>query len=496
MKNFIKKIPDIAAYFFIFLFCYAAISKLTDFENFQVQIAQSPLLTAFAGFTSYVVIIVELIIVFLLLIPRLRLIGLYASLGLMTAFTIYIYLILNYSDFVPCSCGGILEKMGWTEHLLFNIACVLMAGVSIWLTKYYLHDEQNEKNRNCRSVFLHTASMVLFVCSVSSAVVIALFFSSEHIIKKENNFTRRFQPHPVYNEKAIDLGSNTFYFAGNSTDSIFLGNREAPLIMATILPDFKVPDIDTLTLNDYRYPFKNVELNIIYPYYSLADGTVPILYEGVFPNKRADKTDIGSLYFSKIKMTGPHHYIFKTTLAANREGALGVFNSITGVSQLNTSILEKQIDGLFDTDGDFRVETARKKMIYTYYYRNEYITTDLQLKSKTTGHTIDTVSKARIHLKDMAAGSRQMTAPPLEVNQMQAVHSSTLFNISKLRGRYESKNRWKEAEVIDVYDYESKTYQYSFYIYHHDKQKIRDMLLTKSHLYILSGNQLIRYQRR
>lgn len=38
------------------LFMYAAMSKMLDFENFQVQLAQSPLLSAYAGFVSYAVI--------------------------------------------------------------------------------------------------------------------------------------------------------------------------------------------------------------------------------------------------------------------------------------------------------------------------------------------------------------------------------------------------------------------------------------------------------
>ena len=131
MKKIITFFPTVTAYFLILLFCYASASKIFDFENFKIQIAQSPLLSAYAGFVSYATIISEMVIVLLLLIPKSRLIGLYASLGIMSAFTIYIYLILNYSDFVPCSCGGILEKLGWTEHLIFNILCVIAAIVAI-----------------------------------------------------------------------------------------------------------------------------------------------------------------------------------------------------------------------------------------------------------------------------------------------------------------------------------------------------------------------------
>ena len=131
MKTLTKIIPLAVSLFFIILFIYAAASKMLDFENFQVQLAQSPLLSAYAGFVSYGVIILELAIVGLLCVHASRLSGLYASFAIMIAFTVYIFLILNYSDFVLCSCGGILEKMGWAEHLIFNIGCVVMACLAI-----------------------------------------------------------------------------------------------------------------------------------------------------------------------------------------------------------------------------------------------------------------------------------------------------------------------------------------------------------------------------
>ena len=41
-------IIEIICLLYILLFVYAAVSKLLDFENFQVQLGQSPLLSAFA----------------------------------------------------------------------------------------------------------------------------------------------------------------------------------------------------------------------------------------------------------------------------------------------------------------------------------------------------------------------------------------------------------------------------------------------------------------
>src|ERR1700676_2109270 len=86
-----------ASYLFVLLFLYAAVSKLIDFQKFRVQIGQSPLLTAYAGFFAWLVPGLEILISIILLINRWRLAGLYAAFSLMVMFTTYIITILQFS---------------------------------------------------------------------------------------------------------------------------------------------------------------------------------------------------------------------------------------------------------------------------------------------------------------------------------------------------------------------------------------------------------------
>lgn len=120
---------------YILLFVYAAVSKLLDFENFRVQLGQSPLLNIFASWLAWLVPLIELVIAIALCFYSIRFWALYAGFILMTMFTAYIYIILNYSSYVPCSCGGILEKLGWTEHLVFNLGFLLLAISGLFLLK-------------------------------------------------------------------------------------------------------------------------------------------------------------------------------------------------------------------------------------------------------------------------------------------------------------------------------------------------------------------------
>lgn len=108
------------------LFTYAAGSKLHDYDKFVVQLSQSPLLTSFAKVYAIFIPLLELVIVALLFFSKTRLLGLYASYAIMVLFTSYIIVITHLSEFIPCSCGGILSQMTWKIHLYFNLGYVLL----------------------------------------------------------------------------------------------------------------------------------------------------------------------------------------------------------------------------------------------------------------------------------------------------------------------------------------------------------------------------------
>jgi len=123
----------IASTLYVILFVYAAFSKFLDFDQFKIQLGQSPIITAYADWVAWGVPLTELIIAGLLVFPKMMLPAFYSSFSLMTMFTTYIFLILNFSDYIPCSCGGVLEKLNWTEHLIFNIVFIIIAGIGIFL---------------------------------------------------------------------------------------------------------------------------------------------------------------------------------------------------------------------------------------------------------------------------------------------------------------------------------------------------------------------------
>lgn len=128
-----EKIVNTICYLFVLLFLYAATSKLMDYDKFLVQMSKSPFITDYAGVLVWMVPGIEIIISILLLIDRTKMTGLFASFVLMCLFTTYIYAILNFSETIPCSCGGVLERLEWSDHLIFNILFILLGVIGIFL---------------------------------------------------------------------------------------------------------------------------------------------------------------------------------------------------------------------------------------------------------------------------------------------------------------------------------------------------------------------------
>lgn len=464
---------------YIILFVYAAVSKLLDFENFQAQLGQSPLLSPFADFVSYSVIVIELIIAVLLSIHRFRYFALWGAVALMSMFTAYIVIILHFSYFVPCSCGGILEKLGWTEHLIFNVVFVLLAIVAILL--------QAMNNR----ILIQLSVLVLG----SVLIITGLFLFSEDIMQKENPFIRRFPQASAAKVGSIDLRNPSYYVAGTDKNKIYLANRLAPLQILKIDSNLKNKKKYTIKLDRENFKFQAVEVRVTAPYFYVIDGTVPVIYRGLISDWKAKVISENRFYFSDIVFINEKQAVFRTQNPRTVENIVGVSNSYERKDvNYNPQVLQKQLDGIFDTDGTLQYSTTLHKLIYTYYYRNQYIITNESLVVEHRGNTIDTTTKAKLKVvKIKQSGDTKLGAPPYMVNSRTTVWGNLLFVNSLLRGKYEGSKVWKYATVVDVYDISKQTYVLSFYVYDEEGFRMQNFFASDSALYIISGHYLLKY---
>lgn len=116
----------------IVLFTYAALSKLLDYDQSKLQMAKQLLPAGIAPVLTWLIPVIELLIVGLLLFKQTRRPGLYAAAILMTMFSVYIAIAMSgWFGARACNCGGILRNLNYWQHLVFNVFIVALAVLGV-----------------------------------------------------------------------------------------------------------------------------------------------------------------------------------------------------------------------------------------------------------------------------------------------------------------------------------------------------------------------------
>ena len=131
LKSILKNLIIFAL---VLLWVYAAASKMLAFNLFKGQM-QLQILPAFLKSSLiYLLPPLEILAAILLLFDNTQLAGISLSVILLASFTIYVGLaVFRIFEKIPCSCGGILSKMGWDGHFIFNLVYLLLAALGFYL---------------------------------------------------------------------------------------------------------------------------------------------------------------------------------------------------------------------------------------------------------------------------------------------------------------------------------------------------------------------------
>lgn len=473
----------IICYLYILLFVYAAVSKFVDFKNFSVQLGQSPMLGAYAEFIIWIIPITEILIAIGLSFKRFRRVGLMTACTLMVMFTAYIYIILHYSSFVPCSCGGVLEKMSWNEHLIFNIVFIILAVLGVFITSQTIQSA------------LKTSFQILLFSFFGVVSVIGLFLLSEDKIHFNNGFTRRIPHSPVRMLQGISLEHNSFYIAGYERGKIYLGNTSAPKYILEVDTNLTYKNAYRLEQNNYDFKFSTAQVRVKDGHYYFADGTIPVIYRGSTKDWKGNPIYNGATKFTTYEVIDTSSFTIRALHPKTGENFLALIDIHNEkISQPYNDILEKQIDGVFDTDGLLSYNTSLKTALYTYYYRNQYLLTKPILDSIVRGRTIDTLKQVDLKFAYLYEGrEKKFATQPEKINTYAATAGNYLYIKSKRLGKYDRPEILKQASIIDVYQLDNNSYQFSFYLYHHNGEEIKsfkvydDVIVGLSKQYLVVG---------
>ncbi|MXN91141.1 hypothetical protein GR160_07845 [Flavobacterium sp. Sd200] len=119
----------------IFLFLYTAYSKIANYQSFKNGLSKLPILEDYTGFLAWLIPGSEIIIAVLMLIPKTTKTGLCAFTALLIVFTSYLIALLLSGTKLPCSCGGVIQSLNWSQHLWFNLGFIALGLTAIYLSR-------------------------------------------------------------------------------------------------------------------------------------------------------------------------------------------------------------------------------------------------------------------------------------------------------------------------------------------------------------------------
>jgi len=337
---------------------------------------------------------------------------------------------------------------------------------------------------------------IVLTMIVSSAVVVVLFLTSEHIMKRENPFVRRFIPHPVTDPKGVILPFNSYYIAGANHEHIYLGNHTAPLHGLKLNNNAEIKDTVLLKIDDLQsYSFTAAKWNSTNDSVILHDPNLGLVYSGTLQDRIIKKKINVSpnSYSSAVPLT-TGKIVLRLFNSKKNNVTLGILNTGSGAMTTTEGLLDEegQPQDLFSNDGILLYNHHLNKIIYVYYYKNKSLLLNQDLTHRKVLQTIDTISRPNFTIVYLEQKKQlKMSENTVFVNKAAATSGNYLFILSERMGKNERRQMYSEADIIDVYDLRDLTYSHSFYLHRLNNAPVSELSAHGQYLFGIGDKTFI-----
>ncbi|HEV3224161.1 MAG TPA: hypothetical protein VGZ90_14845 [Puia sp.] len=335
----------------------------------------------------------------------------------------------------------------------------------------------------------------LFICILTGILpVFVLYLRSEDFHRNKNSFYRVFPPHIILKTNSINIGGIDGYIAGQSSNTVYLGNYENPSDLFAV--NMNLRDTQSLHLifpDSRKYEASLIILTIDSPYAFIIDKLRSSIYRCPLISKDTFKLMKNYRFSSSESVAlSAESMILKTFQKKIQNNIFGKVNYQHISLMDSANILEKQIDGFFCTDGSLQIDHQANRLLYIYFYRNQFIYMDTNLRVIYNAKTLDTNTRSKIHVRTVH-DLEILAAPPLLVNKLASISGKSILIYSALRADNEDKDKYRDNCVIDVYESKDGSYRFSFYIPRINNSGISSLILHGKQLFTIQGNSLVRY---
>lgn len=330
-------------------------------------------------------------------------------------------------------------------------------------------------------------------------IVIGLLVAYSRIEEAQQNFARRFGQLRLMQVKTVGLPVDSYNFLGIDDVQILLNNRVAKRLIMQIdhwtfdTSSFIIPDAELQPIR-----FEDPRFLVTENRFVIADASIELMLTSTdVKHGSFDKVVIPR--FSLIAAVTDTTFILRTYNNVVKQDVLTRINTGNQKHFDNTTILQKQLDGIFCVDGSLLFNKDLRRMVYVYFYRNEFITADPMLATVTRGHTIDETERVSIKVDTYEKNGERtttFTSPPRIVNGKCATEGNYLYLVSNVKATNQQREEFEHDYTIDRYNLITHSYEGSFYL---GAQKNRhelknfDFIVSRGKLMAIFDDQLVIY---
>lgn len=335
---------------------------------------------------------------------------------------------------------------------------------------------------------------LLFVSVSGVGVVTVLYFYSLRNEDKSNGFNRKTPPHIAADIKEYDLGVNSFYLAGFSRDSLYLGN-------STVFN--RVFAIDKKLTDTVRYYIEIRKSDTIWGGVRITvDSQSIFLTQSSNPSLRVSSLRDPVVFRKHLRTPDilDMHALSASSIIGrcfDRDSKSSFFfkENLDDSTKNVRRLLQRSEQGVFTDDGMIAWEPHKRFFFYTFFYKNRFLKIDSNLNVLFDGHTIDTFSVPQLSLVYTHDRSRlSFASTPRSVNKFSFASDSLLFVQSAVKANNETVAGFNGSMTIDTYSALSGKYLFSFYLPYVKGLKCKSIGVHDNYVYAIYDRYLVSFK--
>ncbi|MEQ7800941.1 hypothetical protein ABDJ41_14145 [Pedobacter sp. ASV1-7] len=313
----------------------------------------------------------------------------------------------------------------------------------------------------------------------------------------KNGFVRLFPPHALGENYKLSLPSDNYYLAGIYNDIIYIGN--ATDVGEVLALDFKLTSINKMTLpipDHKRLAWKAVKNIIRSSFYFRTDIITPSFSYSNLGKNNFEFKNMDQLHFDQISPISPSSIFIRSYDLVLKQNIIEKVSFLPNLIVKKQYKLKKQIDGFFCTDGELQYDPLSAKLMYMYYYRNQFTVLDTNLNVLLDTRTIDTNYKAKLTISNFSTSKEKTTtfsSPAHLINKKSYILDENLYIYSTLKSDNEDYDVFNKYCVIDVYNSNNGNYRYSFYLPKHGNKTLTDFAIADKTIIAVYGQDILTF---